>query len=69
VCDHVAPHKGDWNAFWLSPLQSLCKHCHDSRKRTVEIRGYATDIGEDGWPTDPKHPAYAANKQRAGRGW
>jgi hypothetical protein len=62
VTDHVTPHKGDYNAFWLSALQSLCAPCHNSRKRLVELRGYATDIGEDGWPTDPKHPAYAKRR-------
>jgi 5-methylcytosine-specific restriction enzyme A len=58
VADHVEPHHGDWNAFVLGKLQSLCKPCHDSAKRTQELRGYSTEIGVDGWPTDPNHPAY-----------
>ena len=58
VVDHVEPFKGDWNAFWLSPLQSLCKDCHDSRKRYVEALGYDPKLaGEDGWPLDHRHPA------------
>jgi hypothetical protein len=25
ICDHVEPHHGDVNKFWLGPFQSLCK--------------------------------------------
>lgn len=59
VVDHVIPHKGDWTAFVGGRLQSLCRPCHDGAKRVIELRGYSTEIGLDGWPTDPKHPAYA----------
>jgi hypothetical protein len=58
IADHVEPHKGDINRFRLGKLQSLCQHCHVSRKHEIEIRGYATDIGLDGMPTDPRHPVY-----------
>jgi 5-methylcytosine-specific restriction protein A len=58
VTDHIEPHGGDWNAFWMGKTQSLCKSCHDGRKRVSERRGYQLDIGEDGWPIDPAHPAY-----------
>ena len=58
VCDHVEPHKGDWNSFILGPVQSLCKSCHDGSKRMVELRGYDTAIGVDGAPLDPRHPVY-----------
>jgi hypothetical protein len=27
-----------------------------SAKRRIELRGYRTDIGLDGFPTDPNHP-------------
>jgi 5-methylcytosine-specific restriction endonuclease McrA len=57
IVDHVEPHHGDPNKFFLGELQSLCKPCHDSRKRLMEINGYAPDIGQDGWPIDPLHPA------------
>ena len=57
VADHIKPHGGDVMLFWTSNLQSLCKHCHDSRKRIDEIHGYQPDIGIDGWPLDPRHPA------------
>src|SRR5262245_50671815 len=38
ICDHVEPHYGDVNKFWLGPFQSLCKQCHDSTKRFIEAR-------------------------------
>jgi 5-methylcytosine-specific restriction enzyme A len=56
--DHVEPHHGDVNKFWLGPFQSLCKGCHESTKRMVETRGFRPDIGLDGWPLDPNHPVY-----------
>ena len=58
IADHVDPHKGDWNGFWLGPLQSLCRNCHESGKKYQEQRGFRSDIGEDGWPIDPAHPTY-----------
>jgi hypothetical protein len=58
IADHIIPHKGDWNAFVTGALQSLCHDCHNSTKRTQETRGYSPEIGPDGWPVDPRHPAY-----------
>jgi hypothetical protein len=58
IRDHVEPHHGDVNKFWLGPFQSLCKRCHDSAKRFVESRGYRPDVRLDGWPLDPNHPVY-----------
>jgi hypothetical protein len=57
VADHVEPHNGDWNKFVMGALQSLCFDCHDTHKRRIELRGYTQDIDDDGWPTDPRHPA------------
>jgi hypothetical protein len=57
IADHVEPHGGDPNKFFLGELQSLCKPCHDSRKRFMELNGYAPDVGLNGWPIDPLHPA------------
>ena len=54
ICDHVEPHHGDINKFWLGRLQSLCKPCHDGTKKLIEQRGYRPDIGLDGWPLDPQ---------------
>jgi 5-methylcytosine-specific restriction enzyme A len=58
ICDHVEPHHGDLNKFWLGKLQSLCKPCHDGAKREIELYGYRRDIGLDGYPLDPNHPCY-----------
>ena len=57
VADHIEPHNGDWTKFRLGGLQSLCFDCHDRTKRRIELRGYSNEIDDDGWPTDPKHPA------------
>ena len=59
VVDHVERHHGDPQKFWYGELQSLCRGCHESRKKFHEARGYARDIGTDGFPLDPKHPANA----------
>jgi 5-methylcytosine-specific restriction endonuclease McrA len=57
VVDHVKPHRGDWNKFCLGELQSLCASCHDRCKRFIETRGHSIEVGDDGWPIDPNHPA------------
>ena len=68
--DHVKPHRGDLEEFQKGGLQSLCRVCHESKKKTEENRGFVPGVGEDGWPTDPKHPfvrqdpAYASRKVR-----
>ncbi len=55
--DHIEPHGGDPNKFYTGPLMSLCKSCHQSRKRFMEINGYAPDVSLSGWPSDPLHPS------------
>jgi len=57
VVDHIIPHKGDQSLlFDPSNLQSLCLNCHNARKQSIERMGYDRAVGEDGWPSDPKHP-------------
>ena len=58
LADHVTPHRGDWNAFRLGELQSLCWRCHSSTKQLIEIHGHDPTIGIDGLPNDPLHPVY-----------
>lgn len=58
VVDHVIAHKGNANLFWFGELQSLCASCHNSTKKQIEDKGYACDIGHDGWPVDHEHPVY-----------
>jgi hypothetical protein len=58
LVDHIVPHQGDVNRFWLGPFQSLCKNCHDVSKREIEMYGFRRDVGLDGQPLDPNHPWY-----------
>lgn len=58
VVDHIKPHRGDRRLFFdQSNFQSLCAPCHDSVKQAEEKRGYSNEIGLDGRPVDPNHPA------------
>jgi 5-methylcytosine-specific restriction enzyme A len=57
VVDHVVPHRGDRELFYNGAVQSLCKPHHDKTKQQIETIGYCKDIGIDGWPVDPNHPA------------
>jgi hypothetical protein len=53
VVDHVERHGGNPNLFFCSPLQSLCKNCHDVDKQRVERGGRPRQqIGSDGFPLD-----------------
>jgi hypothetical protein len=65
IADHVVPHRGNWNAFRLGTLQSLCNDCHVRMKHHFDLHGYTSEIGADGWPLDPRHPANGGNS--AGR--
>jgi 5-methylcytosine-specific restriction endonuclease McrA len=53
--DHIIPHRGDPLKFWYGALQSLCEDCHSREKQREELKGFSRDIGDDGWPTDPRH--------------
>jgi 5-methylcytosine-specific restriction protein A len=64
VADHIEPHRGNEQLFMHGELQSLCAHHHSGTKQQREVRGFATDIGLDGWPLDPMHPVY--RQQRNG---
>lgn len=58
VVDHIRPHKGDRKLFYdCRNLQPLCRNHHDSAKQFEEKRGYSNEIGLDGNPIDPRHPA------------
>jgi 5-methylcytosine-specific restriction enzyme A len=55
IADHVERHGGDAFRFWHGALQSLCRHCHDSTKQSLE-RGDRAPCGLDGLPMGPGHP-------------
>jgi 5-methylcytosine-specific restriction protein A len=62
--DHIIPHKGDPVLMWdQSNWQSLCEGCHNRAKRNIEIRGYSLDVGPDGFPLDPRHPAHTSSRK------
>lgn len=44
VCDHVEPHRGNVEKFWLGPFQALCKPCHDGQKQKEEIAARAAGL-------------------------
>lgn len=56
VVNHVIPHRGDPYLFWHGALESVCKHCHDSKIQSAEAAGFRPDLDDDGWPVDPAHP-------------
>lgn len=61
VVNHRKPHKGDVALFFAwEGWQPLCKPCHDGPTQQIERRGYSTEVGRDGFPLDPMHPANRA---------
>lgn len=57
VVHHVTAHKGDLDLFYdISNLLAVCWRCHSGDIQSGEALGYDTEIGADGWPTDPAHP-------------
>jgi len=60
VADHIEPHNGDLRSFLLGELQSLCGAHHSGAKQSSERAGvsFSSEIGPDGLPIDPRHPAY-----------
>jgi 5-methylcytosine-specific restriction protein A len=57
VADHIIPHLGDPGLFWHGELQSLCEPHHKGAKQQIETKGFSSEVGLDGWPVDPNHPA------------
>ena len=56
IVDHVTPHKGDVGLFWdRDNWQALCKHCHDSYKKTFEMSGKDKGSYVDGQPMGRNH--------------
>jgi hypothetical protein len=55
ICDHIEPHPGDVNKFWLGPFPSLCKQCHDSTNGSSNCTASALISASMGgrWTTPP----------------
>jgi 5-methylcytosine-specific restriction endonuclease McrA len=56
VADHVVSHKGDFTAFKLGELRSLCSACHNALDRANRLRSSRSPVGLDGWPLAVDHP-------------
>ena len=57
VVNHRIAHRGHWSTFKdVKNWQALCKSCHDSEGQSTDVRGYSNRKGDDGWPTDKRHP-------------
>lgn len=58
VCHHTdKDSKKNPATFYRGPFESSCAPCHDGEAQSEEARGFSTAIDEDGWPSDPRHPA------------
>ena len=56
VLDHIIAHKGDMALFWdKDNWQGLCKTCHDSVKKRLEMSGRVLGCDANGIPADPNH--------------
>lgn len=56
VVDHIVPHRRNKELFWdSSNWQPLCKQCHDSHKKRLEMSGIDAGCGVDGVPMDSNH--------------
>jgi hypothetical protein len=53
VADHIEPHRGDFAAFRLGELRSLCADCHNGLDGTN--RPGRSPVRPDGTPSDPHH--------------
>jgi hypothetical protein len=73
LAHHLEPHRdGDSELrFWYGPLESLCFDCHKRHHGWPAARGFATNIGADGFPTDPMHPFWTSDRrhQQQERQW
>jgi hypothetical protein len=52
VADHDPPHRGDFTAFELGPLRSLCIECH---ARLGADNAPRFPVRADGTPSNPNH--------------
>jgi 5-methylcytosine-specific restriction protein A len=50
VAHHVHDHRGDYKLFFSSPLESLCKECHDNLKQGSHVLGYQRGCDVNGKP-------------------
>ena len=57
VVHHRKPHRGNPTLMWdRGNWEPVCKPCHDGPCQHEDRHGYSNAIGDDGLPTDPRHP-------------
>ena len=57
IVHHKQPHKGDLTLFYdTDNLEAVCWSCLSGAIQSAEALGYDTQVGDDGWAIDPKHP-------------
>jgi 5-methylcytosine-specific restriction enzyme A len=67
VAHHVEDHRGDYKLFFTSPLQSLCKKCHDNIREGSHVPSYQRGCDVNGKPYRTI-PIFIDNNKRQGRG-
>jgi len=64
IVHHLEDHKGNWSAFISSPVESLCKQCHDNIWSDSEVLGYQRGCDINGRPYKAKPIYIDKNKRR-----
>jgi 5-methylcytosine-specific restriction enzyme A len=67
VAHHVIDHKGDYKIFFSSPLESLCKQCHDNIQEGSKVLAYQRGCDINGKPYKTT-PIFIDKNSRQGRG-
>ena len=56
VADHIEPHRGDFAAFRLGQLRSLCADCHNTLDRTNSPRAPVRAVQQNTTGSGPEWP-------------
>jgi 5-methylcytosine-specific restriction enzyme A len=64
VAHHVIDHRGDYKLFFSSPLESLCKPCHDNIEQGSQVLGYQRGCDVNGKPYKTNPIFIDKNKRR-----
>jgi 5-methylcytosine-specific restriction enzyme A len=49
VVHHKEQHKGNYELFWHSELESVCEHCHNGKLQREEKNDVTYVLHADGW--------------------
>jgi hypothetical protein len=66
VAHHIIDHRGDYKLFFSSPLQSLCKKCHDNIREGSQVLSYQRGCDVNGKPYRTTPIYIDNNKAKAG---